>query len=391
MRKTEGWSVALMNSKSQSTLFEADRQGDKLVITLRGEWDIRENPPGFSAVEGMLGSNGSAPETVTFEAAELGMYDSSLISLLLNVRKHCEEGGKNFDDRALPKGINQLLDMALAVPEKRDARAGTTERSFIHKIGQSSINLINELFGVFEFLGDCILSFWRFITGRAKFRRKELWVLLQECGIEALPIVSLISLLIGMILAFVGAHQMASIGTVIFVADLVAIAMVREMGCLMAGIIMSGRTGAAFAAQLGSMKVNEEIDALKTFGFSPVDFLVLPRMLALIIMMPLLTVYANIVGMVGGMIVVCFGYDVGLGQYVDQTIGVLSIKNFLLGVGKSVIFGMIIAGAGCLRGMQSGSSASAVGTAATSAVVISITAIIVADSVFAVISTILGF
>jgi phospholipid/cholesterol/gamma-HCH transport system permease protein len=371
-----------------STLLDSVRNQNTLVLSLRGDWDIREDPPGFGVLAPEF-RNGNAPGKVTFDTAQLEMYDSSLISLLLQLHKRCEESKTEFDRAALPEGINQLLDMALAVPEKRDARAGTTERRFFHRVGEASIKLVDEIFDLVFFLGECLLSFGRFVTGRARFRRGDFWVTLQECGVEALPIVSLIGGLIGMIFAFVGAFQMAGFGATVYVAALVAIAMVREMGCLMTGVIMSGRTGAAFAAQLGSMKVNQEIDALKTFGFSPIDFLVLPRMLALILMMPLLTVYATLIGIAGGALVTCLGYDVGLEQYLNQTVKSLTWGSCALGLTKSVIFGVIVAAAGCLRGMQSGSSASAVGTAATSAVVVSITAIILTDCVFAVVTTLL--
>jgi phospholipid/cholesterol/gamma-HCH transport system permease protein len=368
---------------------ELAREDDTLILSLGGEWDIRNDPPGFDVLASQF-VEGSAPASVTFDTEGLGLFDSSLLSLLLRVHRRCDDCGVTFDRRALPEGINQLLDMALAVPEKRDARSGTVERRFLNIVGEASIKLVDEMVDLLAFLGECLLSFGRLLTGRARFRRKDFWVTLQECGVEALPIVSLIGGLIGMIFAFVGAYQMEGFGATVYVAALVAIAMVREMGCLMTGVIMSGRTGAAFAAQLGSMKVNEEIDALKTFGFSAIDFLVLPRMLALILMMPLLTVYATLVGIAGGALVTCLGYDVGLEQYLVQTVKALNFNSCALGMVKSVIFGVIVAAAGCLRGMQSGSSASAVGTAATSAVVVSITAIILTDCVFAVVTTLLN-
>lgn len=355
-----------------------------------GEWDIRKSPPGFDALADELNA-GDSPRKIAFESDQLGLFDSSLISLLLQTHRWCDESGWKFDRDSLPKGINELLDMALAVPEKRDAKSGTTERAFFYRLGESSIAAINEFYDLLNFLGDCATSFGRLLTGRARFRKKDFWVTLQECGVEALPIVSLIGGLIGMIFAFVSAFQMAGVGATIYVANLVAIAMAREMGCLMTGVIMSGRTGAAFAAQLGSMKVNEEIDALKTFGFSPIDFLVMPRMLALILMMPLLTVYSVLIGILGGALVTCVGFDVGFEVYMKQTMKALTLGSCTLGLVKSVVFGVIVAAAGCLRGIQCGSSASAVGTAATSAVVVSITAIIVTDCVFAVLTTLLGF
>jgi phospholipid/cholesterol/gamma-HCH transport system permease protein len=240
------------------------------------------------------------------------------------------------------------------------------------------------------FLGDGALSFARFVTGRARYRRVDLMIVLQACGAEALPIVTLISVLVGMILAFVGAVQLQRFGAEIYVADLVAIAMVREMGCIMTGIIMAGRTGSGFAAELGTMKVTQEIDALTTLGISPMDFLVLPRLLALSIMMPLLCIYSDLLGIIGGGLVSAGMLDITPVMYWNETLQALSLKSYFMGIGKSVIFGVIVALTGCLRGMQSGNSSSAVGDAATSAVVTSIVLIVVADGLFAVVFNVLG-
>jgi phospholipid/cholesterol/gamma-HCH transport system permease protein len=189
-------------------------------------------------------------------------------------------------------------------------------------------------------------------------------------------------------MAFVGNVQLANFGASLYVADLVGIAMVREMGVMMTAIIMSGRTGAAFAAHIGSMKANQEIDALRTFGFNPFDFLVLPRLLALVLMMPLLTMYSNVIGILGGMVV---GSAVGIPPvlYWHETLTVVTIDNAFLGVLKSVFFGVVIAVAGCMQGMNADVSSAGVGKATTRAVVYAITAIIIFDSAFAAIFTIL--
>ena len=210
---------------------------------------------------------------------------------------------------------------------------------------------------VVTFVGDLVLAIGRLITGRPGFRRSDFFLLVQQCGAEALPIVMLISAIVGMILAFVGAVQLRQFGAGIYVADLVAIAMAREMGCLMTGIILSGRTGAAFAAQLGTMKVTEEVDALKTFGFAPMQFLVLPRVLALSLMMPLLCVFSDLVGIAGGGLVATLLLDLSPQSYVQNTLAALTLTHVALGVGKSVVFGVLIALFGCLRGIQCGSSA----------------------------------
>jgi phospholipid/cholesterol/gamma-HCH transport system permease protein len=202
--------------------------------------------------------------------------------------------------------------------------------------------------------------------------------------------VALINFLVGLILAFVGAVQLAQFGASIYVADLVAIASVREMGCIMTAIIVCGRTGAAFAAQLGTMKVNEEIDAFRTFGISPMEFLVLPRIVALMLAMPLLVVFADLIAIAGGYVVSVAMLDVTAAEYIDRTIEAITLRSFFLGVFKGACFGMLVAMTGCWRGLRSGDSAAAVGLATTSAVVTGITTIIAADGVFAVLCHALG-
>jgi phospholipid/cholesterol/gamma-HCH transport system permease protein len=194
-----------------------------------------------------------------------------------------------------------------------------------------------------------------------------------------------ISFLVGLILAYLGADQLRLVGAQIFIADLVAIGMVREVGALMTGIIIAGRTGAAFAAQLGTMQVNEEIDAFKTLGISPVDFLVLPRMLALILMVPLLTLYAGFVGMLAGLLVSTLIFDISFFEYYNETLRALELKHFWVGLSKGTVYGAMVAFAGCLRGMQCGRSAEAVGEAATSAVVTAILLITIAASVMTIV------
>jgi phospholipid/cholesterol/gamma-HCH transport system permease protein len=200
-----------------------------------------------------------------------------------------------------------------------------------------------------------------------------------------LPIVTLISFLVGLILAFMGAAQLRHFGAQVYVADLVAIATAREMGCLMTGIIMAGRTGAAFAAQLGTMRVTEEIDALVTIGIRPMEFLVLPRMIALVLMMPLLTLYADVLAMLGGALVGVAVLDIDATQYLERTTDALALRHVAIGVVKGGVFGVLVALSGCLRGMQAGRSAAAVGLAATSAVVTAIVLIVVLEGIFAVV------
>nr|HJQ84337.1 ABC transporter permease [Candidatus Binatia bacterium] len=230
----------------------------------------------------------------------------------------------------------------------------------------------------------------RFVALRARYRRQDLLLEIQEAGARALPIVTLISFLIGLIMAFVGAISLQQFGAGIYDANLVAVAMAREMGAMMTAIILAGRTGSAYAAQLGTMNVSQEIDALTTMGIHPIDFLVLPRMLALSVMMPLLCVYADFVGILGGALVGTGMLDLTAAQYWEQTKGAITVTDFATGVGKSAVFGVLVALAGCLEGIRSGRSAAAVGDAATRAVVSAIVYIVVADGIFAVVFHVLG-
>jgi phospholipid/cholesterol/gamma-HCH transport system permease protein len=261
---------------------------------------------------------------------------------------------------------------------------------WLAKLGAWATAVWVEIAAGLAFLGEGVLALGALLRGRARFRMSDLLTVTQECGPRALGIVSLISFLIGLILGFVGAVQLQQFGASIFVANLVAIAMTREIACIMTAIVMAGRTGAAFAAQLGTMNTNQEIDALSTMGISPMEFLVLPRMLALILMMPLLTIYADLVGILGGAVVGVGMLGLGPVQYFEQTRDAVSLTSFFIGVSKSAVFGILVALVGCLRGMQSGRSAAAVGLAATSAVVTSIVLIIVIDGIFAVVLNVLG-
>jgi phospholipid/cholesterol/gamma-HCH transport system permease protein len=236
-----------------------------------------------------------------------------------------------------------------------------------------------------SFMGENVLALLKLVRGRAQFRWIEMLEVMQACGPQALGIVALINFLIGLILAFVGATELTRFGAAIYTADLVAVASVREMGCIMTGIILCGRTGAAFAAQLGTMKVNQEIEAFATFGISPFEFLVLPRMLALIFMMPLLCIFADLIAISGGFLVATLMLDIAPQVYLARTVASISLAGFLLGIFKGSFFGVIIALTGCLRGMQCGTNAAAVGLATTSAVVTGITWIIASDGIFAVI------
>ncbi len=362
---------------------------DELIVELLGDWTHTGGAPDPVEIRQRIEAGGNPPARVVFKDGGIDDWSSPLAAFLLRCHEICRARDVKLDLGDVPEGAAHLLDLATAVPEKKDARKADKCHGTLHCLGRDAIGFFTATVQIVRFIGEATLAFFRMFTGRARFRWSDAFLIMQECGAEALPIVGLISLLTGLILGFVGSINLEAFGASILVADLVAVGVVREMGCIMTAVIMCGRTGAAFAAQLGTMKVNEEIDSFTTFGFSSIDFLVLPRMLALMLMMPVLCVFADMFGMLGGLMVSVSIMDVTITEYVTQTINSITALDFFTGIVKGSVFGILIALTGCLRGIQCGSSAAAVGEASTSAVVTGITAIVLADAVFAVVFHIL--
>jgi phospholipid/cholesterol/gamma-HCH transport system permease protein len=356
---------------------------DVVVVHLSGTWRLEDRLPGLGDLEGALVRDPAAGRLVV-DARGVTAWDTGLVAFVLKLVQFCERRGVVVDRQSLPPGVNRLIGLATAVPQRKTGAPGAPS-TWLARLGLASIAVWESTLQFVRFVGDAVLALGRLLRGRANFRWVDLFVVIEDCGPKALPIVTLISFLVGLILAFMGAVQLRNFGASVYVADLVAIAATREMGCLMTGIIMAGRTGAAFAAQLGTMRVNEEIDALVTMGIPPMDFLVLPRLVALILMMPLLTVYSDLLAILGGAFVGVTMLGLGIIEYAERTSVALTLTNFLLGVVKGSVFGVLVALSGCLRGMQCGRSAAAVGLATTSAVVTAIVLIVVAEGLFAVV------
>jgi phospholipid/cholesterol/gamma-HCH transport system permease protein len=369
---------------------EFSRPGDDtLLVKLSGSWEVGNEIPSADEVRKQIEA-GTGIQRIAFDAKEITDWGSVLLIFLREVVDQCKQRNTRVEKEGLPEGVQRLLELASAVPEKKDARKEAGRVSFLSIVGENVIAFVRSANEMLEFIGEASVAFGKLLIGKARFRRSDLFLIIQQCGAQALPIVSLISLLVGLILGFVGAIQLEMFGAEIYVASIVGIAMVRVMGAIMTGIIMAGRTGAAFAAELGTMTVNEEIDALTTMGISPMEFLVLPRMLALMLMMPLLCLYADLMGILGGFIVGVGMLDLSAVEYYNMTKASVGLNNLWIGLFHSAVFGVLVALSGCLRGMQSGRSASAVGDAATSAVVTGIVSIIVATAVITVICNVLG-
>jgi len=355
-----------------------------LVLEITGDWLAHAGLPGVDVVEKELAAAGGV-KGLEFDTTDLGRWNSGLMTFILKCHALCQAHKLEFRAETLPPDVAKLIRLSQVVPEKKDAVRTVREVPFLERVGESAIGAWTGARGMATFIGENVLASLNLLRGRAQFRWADTFLVMQECGPQALGIVALINFLIGLILAFVGATQLKNFGASIYVADLVAIATVREMGCIMTAIIICGRTGAAFAAQLGTMKVNQEIEAFQTFGISPVEFLVLPRMLALIAMMPLLCLFADLISIAGGFLISTMMLNMTPALYLHRTVEAITLSSFLLGVFKGAYFGVLIALTGCLRGIQCGSNAAAVGQATTSAVVTGITAIIASDGIFAVI------
>jgi phospholipid/cholesterol/gamma-HCH transport system permease protein len=360
-----------------------------MTVILSGDWLLANTLPESDLVTAEISGNTSCKH-LNFETSGIQKWDSALLTFLMNLDASQKGTSLAVDLSGLPSGVQKLRALAAAVPESSGARHTDERLPFLARVGAATQGVWQNTLEIVNFVGEAVLSIGRFVRGKARFRRSDLWLIMQECGSQALPIVSLISLLVGLILAYVGAIQLRMFGAQIYVADLVGIGMVRALSAIMTGIIIAGRTGAAFAAQLGTMQANEEIDALQTLGISPIDFLVLPRILALSIMMPLLCLYADLMGVLGGMFVGVVVLDLNPMQYFIETQIAITLTHLWVGLFSGAVFGVLIALAGCLRGMQCGRSASAVGQATTSAVVTSIIGIIVATAIITVVADILG-
>jgi phospholipid/cholesterol/gamma-HCH transport system permease protein len=368
---------------------QVERLGEDTVqVRLSGRWGMKDRLPPAADLARRIESEGWA-RRLSFDTRGVTAWDTGLLAFASKLCEWSAGTGIETDVTGLPEGIQRLLRLASAVPSRQTGRE-KTRQPWLARVGEAVLAAWADAIEILTFVGGACVALLALLRGKARFQASELAVHIQACGASALPIVTLISFLVGLILAFVGAVQLRQFGAQIYVADLVGIAMAQQMGAMMTAIVMAGRSGAAFAAQLGTMQVNEEVDALTTMGLSAMEFLVLPRVMALVLMMPLLTVYADLLGILGGALVGIAMLGLTPTQYLNETISALSLTDFVMGLIDCVVFGGLVALAGCLRGMQSGRSSAAVGLAVTSAVVTGIVCIIFSDAVLTVVYHVLG-
>lgn len=355
---------------------EFEKRKDVFIISLVGDIIAYDDQKRIDALLKSLKNVGK----INFNTKELKKWDSSLVAILFKIALICQANDIMVDWADLPKNLQQLIALALKVDRKPFVKKNS-KISFLESVGDWGIEVFATIEKVMAFLSDICQSVRRFIASTAVSRKIDFEFALEDCGYKAVGIVSLVSFMVGLILAFVGAIQLKVFGAEIYIASLVTIGMIRIMGAIMVGIIMAGRTGASYAATIGTMQVNEEVDALKTLGFNVSDFLILPRLLSLVLVMPFLTMLADIMGIVGGGVVAIFMLDIAPQQYMQFSIEAFGLNNFLVGLFHGFVYGIIISACGCYYGINCGRNADSVGLATTKAVVSSIVIMIVATGI----------
>jgi phospholipid/cholesterol/gamma-HCH transport system permease protein len=360
---------------------------DSLHITLSGHLDIQRVQTEWGEVAAQLARQ--HPHTVTIDASELSYCDSAGIGLILHIQAYQNSRQRVCHIQGLAEPYQRLLDLFDPGAINVSPSEGTALGRLFEQVGRAAVSVGQDLHSQVAFVGEIMAKAVRLIVQPHTLRWNDTMTLAEKSGADALGITGLLGFLIGLILAFQSAVAMKKFGAEVFVADLVTISLFRELGPLITAFVLASRSGSAFAAEIGTMKVNEEIDALVTMGLDPVRFLVLPRILAGVMVLPLLTLFNLLFGLMGCALVMrALGYP--LVTFVERMQNASSLVDLFGGLAKTLVFGLLIAGIGCLRGLQTRTGASAVGDSATRAVVSGIVAIILADGVFAVLYYFLG-
>ncbi|VGO13760.1 putative phospholipid ABC transporter permease protein MlaE [Pontiella desulfatans] len=362
--------------------------GRQLQLSVSGRLDAAAASSLWPRLHRQLRQKGI--ESIILEGSGIEYCDGAGSALLVYVRQAARRLNAQLEFQGLQPGIAGMLELyPIHEWAEPDVPSPASGRGLVEEIGKTFWTTLMGLRDHIAFLGELSLGLAKAIVRPAGVRAKDFLIVVEESGPKALPIISMLGFLVGLIMAFQGAVLMKQFGAEIYIADFVGISVARELGPLITAIIVAGRTGSAFAAELGTMKVNEEIDALTTMGLDPVRFLVIPRVLAATLMTPLLAVMTNLAGFMGGAVVMK-GLQFPLVTYVNRLLGAVTAADYLGGLAKALVFGFLIAAAGCNCGLRTGEGASAVGNSATRAVVSSITMIVIADGIFAVLFYYLG-
>ncbi len=356
-------------------------------IIVGGNWTLQGQ--GVDITNALQALDQGHVRRLELSAKNLAQWDSTLLVLTTKLVTKASERGIAVDN-TLPEGVQNLTRLALAVPPNTSAERIEHVEGILAKLGGMALSIPKTTQNVLAFFGDVGFCVMRLLRGRSSCTMRQTWLCIQECGVESLAIVSLISMLVGLILAFVGVIQLSMFNAEIYVSSLVAVGMTRIMGAIMTGVILSGRMGASYAAVIGTMQVNEEVDALSTLGIDPYDFLLMPRLIAMSLMTPILVIYADFMGILGGFFVGVFALGLDPAEYIAFSEKGFTFNGLWVGVFHGFVFGIIVALTGCYQGLRCGRSAEAVGVATTSAVVYSIVGIVVATAILTITFNVLG-
>jgi len=351
-------------------------------LQLSGRLDVYSIGPVWHGARDALAR--FARDRLVIDAAAVSYCDGAGIAMLLDLLRQPRAAGASVSVEHLQPRFQALLAQFEPAAFRQVPHRPVRHRSLAERLGRDAAQMGRNLYEVVAFIGESTAGMARALSRPRHVRWGDTLLVAQRIGVEGLPIVSLVGFLMGVILAFQSAIALRKFGAEILVADLLGISLMRELGPLMTAILLAGRTGAAFAAEIGTMKVNEEVDALTTMGLDPVPFLVVPRLLAAVSMTPLLSLYATLIGIGGGGLVL-LSFDIPFALYRKELFNFVTMNDFLGGMAKTVVFGSIVGCVGCLRGLQTRSGAAAVGLSATSAVVTAIVLIVAADGIFALV------
>ncbi len=367
-------------------------QGTELTVQAQGDWVLKNLS---SAMQKALSAKqkeiiriirsrqiSAIHLTYSAEKEEKTSWGSLLLSFFCQLMDEAKKRNIDCDSSLLPQQVQDLIRVSYVTPANTKPK---NSFNIFHVFGSLVYKIFHQVGVTIDFVGEISLAMIKFFVGKATISAKDVWQEIYNASASSLPIISLVSVLLGLILAFVSAVQLQVLGAEIYVSSLITVSMVRVMSPVLTGIVIAGRIGASYAATIGSMQVNEEVDALKTFGINPVEFLVLPRFLALSLMMPFLTVYSDFMGILGGYAVIYFGWDISFYAFLDNIQTFARLHQIFIGLFHAFVFGIIIALSGCYQGMTSGRDAEAVGRATTMAVVHSIIGIIVSTSILTII------
>jgi len=351
-------------------------------LALSGAWTAR----GISRNALRLDTPSAANHSeMLIDGAGLEAFDTVGAWMLQKLVRRLRGEGATVQLRDLRPEFAKLLDVIeQQAADPTESPPALPQQSRLESLGHSVVSAVEQSVALLSFVGECSVAMAASIAHPVRFRWRPILFNIRSAGFDALPIVGLLSFLLGIVVAYQGADQLRQYGANIFVADLVGLSMLREFAPLITAIIIAGRSGSAYAAQIGTMAVTEEIDAMRTLGIPPLDLLVLPKIIALLIAPPLLTVFADVLGVTGGMIMAHAQLDVGYGEFLDRFVKAVSVTAYLIGICKAPVFAAIIAVVGCFQGFRTKGGADSVGRQTTRAVVQSTFLVIVADAVFSV-------